>query len=107
MALTDSTPIPAAPHRVARDTRSVIAGTQQRETTTVPPAPPPAAAEIDRVRAAVSAALSDFLEVQRDTLAAMDGSLLQRAAFVVSTAAATWLAYVALTALPRLRSVTS
>jgi hypothetical protein len=75
LALTDSTPIPAAPHRVARDTRSVIAGTQQRETTAVPPAPPLAAAEIDRVRAAVSTALSDFLDVQRQTLAAMDESL--------------------------------
>ena len=35
-------------------------------------------------------------------LTAMDGSLLLRGAFVVLTAAATWFAYVALTALPRL-----
>ncbi len=76
MALTDSARIPAAPDRVARDTRSVTAGAQQRETPVLPPAPPPAAAEIDRVRAAVWAALSDFLEVQRETLAAMDESLL-------------------------------
>ncbi|SET03811.1 geranylgeranyl diphosphate synthase, type I [Geodermatophilus poikilotrophus] len=76
MALTHSTPIPAAPDRVARDTRSVIAGAQQRETPVLRPAPPPAAAEIDRVRAAVSAALTGFLDVQRQTLAAMDESLL-------------------------------
>ncbi len=76
MALTDSTRIPAAPDRMARDTRSVIAGAQQRETPVLPPAPPPGAAEIDRVRAAVWDALSDFLEVQRETLAAMDPSLV-------------------------------
>ena len=76
MALTDSARIPAAPDRVARDTHPVTAGAQQRETPVLPPAPPPAAAEIDRVRAAVWAALSDFLEVQRETLAAMDQSLL-------------------------------
>ena len=76
MTLTDSARIPAAPDRVARDTHPVTAGAQQRETPVLPPAPPPAAAEIDRVRAAVWAALSDFLEVQRETLAAMDQSLL-------------------------------
>jgi geranylgeranyl pyrophosphate synthase len=76
VALTDSARIPAAPDRVARDTHPVTAGAQQRETPVLPPAPPPAAAEIDRVRAAVWAALSDFLEVQRETLAAMDQSLL-------------------------------
>ncbi|WNV77313.1 polyprenyl synthetase family protein [Geodermatophilus sp. DSM 44513] len=54
----------------------MIAGAQQRESTALPPAGPSAAAELDRVRAAVSAALSDFLEVQRETLAAMDESLL-------------------------------
>ncbi|HYX93612.1 MAG TPA: polyprenyl synthetase family protein, partial [Geodermatophilus sp.] len=54
----------------------MIAGAQQRETPVLPPAPPPAAAEIDRVRAAVWDALSDFLEVQRETLAAMDPSLV-------------------------------
>ena len=76
MALTHSTPIPAAPDRVARDTRSVITGAQQRETPVLRPAPPPAVAEIDRVRAAVATALTDFLDVQRQTLAAMDESLL-------------------------------
>ena len=76
MALTHSTPIPAAPDRVARDTRSVITGAQQRETPVLRPAPPQAAAEVDRVRAAVSTALTDFLGVQRQTLAAMDESLL-------------------------------
>jgi len=76
LALTDSPRIPAARDLVARDTRSVIAGTQQRESTALHPAPAPAVAELDRVRAAVSAALSDFLDVQRQTLAAMDDSLL-------------------------------
>ena len=36
-------------------------------------------------------------------ISAMDGSLLLRGAFVVLTAATTWLAYVALTLLPRLK----
>ncbi|ADB75912.1 polyprenyl synthetase family protein [Geodermatophilus obscurus] len=54
----------------------MIAGAQQRETPVLRPAPPPAVAEIDRVRAAVSTALTDFLHVQRQTLAAMDESLL-------------------------------
>ncbi len=76
MALTDSPLLPAAPDPVARDTRSVIAGAQQRQYTALSPAPPPSVAELDRVRAAVSAALTDFLDVQRETLAAMDESLL-------------------------------
>ncbi len=76
MALTDSALVPAAHHQMARDTRSVTAGAQQRETTALAPAPPPAAAEIDRVRAAVSTALAEFLDGQRRTLAAMDESLL-------------------------------
>ena len=75
MALTDSRRSPAAPPPVARDTRDVIAGAQQRQTTDRTPAPPPAVAELDRVRAAVSGALAEFLEVQRRTLAAMDESL--------------------------------
>ncbi|WP_089305484.1 polyprenyl synthetase family protein [Geodermatophilus pulveris] len=54
----------------------MIAGAQQRESIALPPAGPSAAAELDRVRAAVSAALSDFLAVQRQTLAAMDESLV-------------------------------
>jgi geranylgeranyl diphosphate synthase, type I len=58
------------------DTWAVIAGAQQREYTALRPAPPPAAAELDRVRGAVSVALSDFLDVQRETLAAMDDVLL-------------------------------
>jgi hypothetical protein len=37
-------------------------------------------------------------------LTAMDGSLLLRGAFVVLTATSVWLAYVALTALPKLQS---
>jgi len=37
------------------------------------------------------------------SVTSMDGSLLLRAAFVVSTAAAAWLAYAALTLLPRMR----
>ncbi|MGK5113468.1 MULTISPECIES: polyprenyl synthetase family protein [unclassified Geodermatophilus] len=54
----------------------MTAGAQQRASTALPPAPPIAVAELDRVRAAVSAALSGFLDVQRETLAAMDDALL-------------------------------
>ncbi|TFV59288.1 polyprenyl synthetase family protein [Geodermatophilus sp. DF01-2] len=54
----------------------MIAGAQQRESTALPPAPPPAAAEIERIRAAVSTALARFLDVQRQTLAEMDDALL-------------------------------
>jgi geranylgeranyl pyrophosphate synthase len=54
----------------------VIARAQQREYTALRPAPPLAAAELDRVRNAVSAALTDFLDAQRETLAAMDDALL-------------------------------
>ncbi|TQN43457.1 geranylgeranyl diphosphate synthase type I [Blastococcus colisei] len=48
------------------------ARTQHRE----PAAPPLAAAELDRLRTAVSAALTEFLDRQRETLAAMDPSLI-------------------------------
>ncbi|TFV65189.1 UNVERIFIED_ORG: polyprenyl synthetase family protein [Bacillus sp. AZ43] len=54
------------------NTGPVTAGTDHRQAT----APPLAAAELDRLRTAVSAALADFLDQQRDTLAAMDASLL-------------------------------
>ena len=57
----------------------MTAGTQPRPTTAAPPAPadpPLAAAELDRLRAAVSAALADFLDAQRDTLAAMAPALV-------------------------------
>jgi geranylgeranyl diphosphate synthase type I len=53
----------------------VTAGTQHRESAAGPSAPPLAAAELDRLREAVSAALSEFLDRQRETLAAMDPSL--------------------------------
>jgi geranylgeranyl diphosphate synthase type I len=54
----------------------VTAGTQQREPAAGRPVPPLAAAELDRLRAAVSGALTEFLDLQRDTLAAMDASLI-------------------------------
>ncbi|MGY1752648.1 polyprenyl synthetase family protein [Blastococcus sp. SYSU D01042] len=41
-----------------------------------PPVPSPAAAELDRLNAAVSASLSEFLERQRTTLAGMDAGLV-------------------------------
>jgi geranylgeranyl diphosphate synthase type I len=58
------------------DTGPVIAGTQHRDSSTGPSAAPSlAAADLDRVRGAVAAALTDFLGHQRETLAAMDPSL--------------------------------
>ena len=57
------------------NTGPVTAGMQDREAAAGPPFPPLAAAELDRLRTAVSEALSDFLDRQRDTLAAMDPSL--------------------------------
>jgi geranylgeranyl diphosphate synthase, type I len=53
----------------------VTAGTQQREPSARPPASPLEAADVDRVRNAVAAALTDFLRAQRTTLAGMDRSL--------------------------------
>ncbi|WP_241038157.1 polyprenyl synthetase family protein [Blastococcus litoris] len=50
----------------------MTAGTEARDPAT---APPLAAAELDGLRSAVSDALSEFLDRQRDTLAAMDPSL--------------------------------
>ncbi|WP_091321776.1 polyprenyl synthetase family protein [Geodermatophilus ruber] len=54
----------------------MIAGAQQRESSALPLAPSPAAAELDRVRSAVTCALTEFLDDQRETLAAMDDSLV-------------------------------
>jgi geranylgeranyl diphosphate synthase type I len=54
----------------------VTAGTQHVESAAGPIAPPLAAADLDRLRAAVSTALSEFLDRQRETLAAMDASLV-------------------------------
>jgi geranylgeranyl diphosphate synthase type I len=53
------------------NTERMTAGTQQRQ----PVAPPLAAAELDRLRSSVSAALAGFLDRQRDILAAMDPRL--------------------------------
>ncbi|WP_091538788.1 polyprenyl synthetase family protein [Modestobacter sp. DSM 44400] len=50
-------------------------GTQHREPSPRPPAPPLAAADLDRIRGAVAAALGDFLQTQRATLADMDPTL--------------------------------
>jgi geranylgeranyl diphosphate synthase, type I len=58
-----------------RDTGPVTAGTQHRESAPRPPVLPAAAADLDRVRSAVSDTLTGFLDVQRRTLAAMDPSL--------------------------------
>ncbi|TFV89636.1 polyprenyl synthetase family protein [Blastococcus sp. CT_GayMR16] len=54
----------------------MTAGTQEREPAPGQPVPPLASAELDRLRAAVSAALAEFLAGQRETLAAMDTSLV-------------------------------
>jgi geranylgeranyl diphosphate synthase type I len=54
------------------DTGAVTAGAQHRE----PAAAPLAAAELDRLRTGVSDALTQFLDRQRETLAAMDPSLI-------------------------------
>ena len=54
-----------------RDTGRVTAGMQDAES-----APSLAVAELDRIRAAVGAALGEFLDVQRTTLAAMDATLV-------------------------------
>ncbi|WP_245160839.1 polyprenyl synthetase family protein [Blastococcus sp. CT_GayMR16] len=58
------------------NTDAVTAGTQEREPAPGQPVPPLASAELDRLRAAVSAALAEFLAGQRETLAAMDTSLV-------------------------------
>jgi geranylgeranyl diphosphate synthase, type I len=65
----------SAPARLG-DTGGVTAGTQQSQFPTGPPEPPLAAAGLDRLRDAVRAALSGFLDRQRATLAAMDPSLV-------------------------------
>jgi geranylgeranyl diphosphate synthase, type I len=57
------------------NTGHVTVGTQHRPFPAAPLAPPLAAAELDRLRESVSAALSAFLDRQRETLAAMDPSL--------------------------------
>ncbi|WP_254920390.1 polyprenyl synthetase family protein [Blastococcus mobilis] len=54
----------------------MTAETQSRESVVGSGAPPLAAAELDRLRAAVSAALTEFLDRQRETLAAMDPTLV-------------------------------
>ena len=57
------------------DTGRVITGAAQRNPVVRPLAPSLEAADLGRVRGAVSAALTGFLEEQRTTLAAMDPSL--------------------------------
>jgi geranylgeranyl diphosphate synthase type I len=57
------------------NTGRVTAGTHHRASAAGPDASPLAPAELDRLRAAVSTALSDFLDHQRETLAAMDPRL--------------------------------
>jgi geranylgeranyl diphosphate synthase, type I len=58
------------------NTGRVAAGTPHQETLVRPAAPPLAAAELDRLRSGVSDALAEFLGRQRETLAAMDPSLV-------------------------------
>src|SRR3954462_12486786 len=58
------------------NTGQVTAGTQHRQFPATPLAPPLAAAELDRLRESGSAALSAFLDSQRETLAAMDAGLV-------------------------------
>jgi geranylgeranyl diphosphate synthase type I len=53
----------------------VTAGTQQNSAA-ASPAPSPDGAELDRIRSAVGAALGEFLDGQRETLAAMDATLV-------------------------------
>jgi geranylgeranyl diphosphate synthase type I len=57
------------------DTGRVTAGAQQRESARRAE-PLLAAAELDRLRAAVTAALTEFLDRQRDVLAGMDATLV-------------------------------
>jgi geranylgeranyl diphosphate synthase, type I len=74
--------VTGAPHHLDRtratrwgDTGRVITGTAQRGSVVRPLPPSLAAADLGRVRGAVSAALTGFLEEQRATLAGMDQSL--------------------------------
>jgi geranylgeranyl diphosphate synthase type I len=57
------------------DTGPVTAGTQERGPAARPPASPLAVADLDRLRGAVTDALTGFLDRQRETLAGMDPSL--------------------------------
>ena len=70
-------PISVAESRPAGlgDTYRVTAGTQEHASAARPPDPPLTVAELDRLRGAVSAALEEFLDRQRATLAAMDDTL--------------------------------
>jgi geranylgeranyl diphosphate synthase type I len=68
--------LPRSHPSVLGDTGVVTVGTQQRQSAAGPPPPPLAAAELDRLRGAVSEALGDFLGRQRATLAAMDPALV-------------------------------
>jgi geranylgeranyl diphosphate synthase type I len=71
----DRTPVAGSRPAVLGDTGQVTARTQETASAAGPPAPPLAAAELDRLRSAVSAALEEFLDRQRATLAAMDSTL--------------------------------
>jgi geranylgeranyl pyrophosphate synthase len=68
-------PVDGPPPPGVGDTGAVTAGTQYREPSARPPAPALAAADLDRVRTAVSTALGDFLDGQRSVLAGMDPAL--------------------------------
>jgi geranylgeranyl pyrophosphate synthase len=68
-------PVDGPPPGGVGDTGPVTAGTQHREPSARPPVPALAAADLDRVRTAVSTALGDFLDGQRTVLAGMDPAL--------------------------------
>ena len=71
-----STPLVRRPPVIRlRDTGPVTAGTQHREPLSGPSVSPSATADLARIRDAVAAALTDFLDRQRETLAAMDQTL--------------------------------
>jgi geranylgeranyl diphosphate synthase, type I len=58
------------------DTGPVTAGAQQRESAVPLPEAPLGAAQLDHLRAAVTRALTEFLDRQRDILAGMDATLV-------------------------------
>jgi geranylgeranyl diphosphate synthase type I len=58
------------------NTGRVTVGAQQRESAVRSPEPPLTAARLDHLRTAVTAALTEFLDRQRDILAGMDATLV-------------------------------
>ena len=77
MPRSPMTPLVRRPQSIRLgDTGPVTVGTQYRDSSTGPLAAPLLdAADLDRVRGSVAAALTEFLDRQRETLAGMDPSL--------------------------------